>query len=233
MESWPVEDVWDVKPELLDWKNDVDSVATESIRKNKGKETQKDEELNLSEEISGLTIEVLLPMPSKCSCDFKHRSCHPSHAVLVIADSINFHAVSLYSHSMYLSLKYPWLSQGGGKSDESYELTCPICIGQIEESELALVKGCEHAYCVSCILKWALYASKGEPCSEAVCPKCKSPFRAVLTTRCLNGELRDSLSEEPLSLLSRAVWLQVLMTKTIFRSGILYVWKGKLSFGCF
>ncbi|KAK6138242.1 hypothetical protein DH2020_027989 [Rehmannia glutinosa] len=47
---------------------------------------------------------------------------------------------------------------------------CAICLNKIVLQETALVKGCEHAYCVTCILKWASH--KKEP----TCPQCKNPF---------------------------------------------------------
>lgn len=47
---------------------------------------------------------------------------------------------------------------------------CAICLNTIVLQETALVKGCEHAYCVTCIRRWATY--KKEP----ICPQCKHPF---------------------------------------------------------
>lgn len=48
-----------------------------------------------------------------------------------------------------------------------------ICLEQIQPVEMAIVKGCEHLYCICCILRWST-------CREAVtCPQCKTPFRCA------------------------------------------------------
>jgi hypothetical protein len=35
----------------------------------------------------------------------------------------------------------------GGRGGEANDMTCPICLDQIELEELAVVKGCDHVYC--------------------------------------------------------------------------------------
>lgn len=47
-----------------------------------------------------------------------------------------------------------------------------------------LLQGCDHMYCATCILHWALH--KAEPW----CPQCKQPFDTLLTYRTLDGELQ-------------------------------------------
>lgn len=65
-----------------------------------------------------------------------------------------------------------------------------------------MVKGCDHMYCVTCILRWTLH--REEPC----CPQCKQPFSYLLTYRTLDGELQDFPTEEPVVLLKRACWFE-------------------------
>jgi hypothetical protein len=81
-------------------------------------------------------------------------------------------------------------------------MTCAICLEQSKLDEVALVKGCDHSYCVNCILRWA---SQRE---DAWCPKCKQPFQYLYTYRALDGTLHDFPMEESLVLLKRATWFQ-------------------------
>jgi hypothetical protein len=39
------------------------------------------------------------------------------------------------------------LPEEGGRGGEANDMTCPICLDQIELEELAVVKGCDHVYC--------------------------------------------------------------------------------------
>ncbi|KAK6144087.1 hypothetical protein DH2020_020907 [Rehmannia glutinosa] len=64
---------------------------------------------------------------------------------------------------------------------------CAICLNKIVLQETALVKGCEHAYCVTCILKWASY--KKEP----TCPQCKNPFEFLNIHRALDGRYANEV----------------------------------------
>ncbi|XP_071736224.1 uncharacterized protein [Rutidosis leptorrhynchoides] len=77
---------------------------------------------------------------------------------------------------------------------------CAICLDKIALKETALVKGCEHAYCVICILRWA--ASK----KEATCPQCNRPFEFLNVHRSLDGSIHDYMFEESVCLLLRAPW---------------------------
>ncbi|KAI6685456.1 hypothetical protein NL676_031369 [Syzygium grande] len=67
---------------------------------------------------------------------------------------------------------------------------CAICLEKIALQETALVKGCEHAYCVTCILRWA--SCKERP----TCPQCKHPFDFLNVHRSLDGSIRDYMFEE-------------------------------------
>ncbi|KAK6138231.1 hypothetical protein DH2020_028027 [Rehmannia glutinosa] len=82
---------------------------------------------------------------------------------------------------------------------------CAICLNKIVLQETALVKGCEHAYCVTCILKWASY--KKEP----TCPQCKNPFEFLNIHRALDGSIHDYMFEESVCLLLRASWFKPLV----------------------
>ncbi|KAL9678096.1 hypothetical protein QQ045_015935 [Rhodiola kirilowii] len=63
---------------------------------------------------------------------------------------------------------------------ESYGF-CAICLDKIPIQETALVKGCEHAYCLTCILRWASYKE------NTTCPQCKHPFETLIGHRALDG----------------------------------------------
>ncbi|GIL47322.1 hypothetical protein Vafri_4170 [Volvox africanus] len=77
---------------------------------------------------------------------------------------------------------------------------CAICLSAIEFEDLAIVKGCEHEYCVNCILQWAL-------CKDAPwCPQCKTPFNYLYCCRLLDGTMSDMPVEESVCLLKRASW---------------------------
>eukprot|EP00198_Chlamydomonas_reinhardtii_P009790 XP_001699127.1 predicted protein [Chlamydomonas reinhardtii] len=85
-------------------------------------------------------------------------------------------------------------------NEELNEDVCAICLGEIELAETAIIKGCEHQYCVNCILQWAV--QKEAPW----CPQCKKPFNYLYTHRLLDGTLSDAPCEESVCLLKRATW---------------------------
>eukprot|EP00195_Chlamydomonas_chlamydogama_P015326 CAMPEP_0202893988 /NCGR_PEP_ID=MMETSP1392-20130828/3459_1 /ASSEMBLY_ACC=CAM_ASM_000868 /TAXON_ID=225041 /ORGANISM="Chlamydomonas chlamydogama, Strain SAG 11-48b" /LENGTH=305 /DNA_ID=CAMNT_0049578513 /DNA_START=381 /DNA_END=1298 /DNA_ORIENTATION=- len=91
---------------------------------------------------------------------------------------------------------------GASEVDTADELTCAICLGQPAPVDIAVLKGCEHLYCVNCILHWALY--KETP----LCPQCKSPFNYLFVHRMLDGTVSDYAIEESVCLLKRATWFQ-------------------------
>ncbi|KAL6506143.1 hypothetical protein OROGR_024324 [Orobanche gracilis] len=82
---------------------------------------------------------------------------------------------------------------------------CAICLNKIVLQETALVKGCEHAYCVTCILRWASCKK------EATCPQCKTRFEFLNIHRALDGSIHDYMFEESLCLLLRASWFKLLV----------------------
>ncbi|KAK7276669.1 hypothetical protein RIF29_17813 [Crotalaria pallida] len=84
---------------------------------------------------------------------------------------------------------------------------CAICLDKIALQEMALVKGCEHAYCVTCILRWATYSQK------VTCPQCKHPFEFLHVHRSLDGSIHDYMFEESLCLLLRASWFVPLVVE--------------------
>ncbi|KAL6966335.1 hypothetical protein U1Q18_032117 [Sarracenia purpurea var. burkii] len=84
---------------------------------------------------------------------------------------------------------------------------CAICLNKIVLQETALVKGCEHAYCVTCILRWATYRE------TPTCPQCKHPFQFLNIHRSLDGSLHDYMFEESVCLLLRASWFKPLIVE--------------------
>lgn len=84
---------------------------------------------------------------------------------------------------------------------------CAICLDDIELQDTALVKGCEHAYCVNCILQWATYHEHPK------CPQCKHPFETLSVHRALDGSLHDYMLEESVCLLVRAQWFKPLVVE--------------------
>ncbi|XP_062231434.1 uncharacterized protein LOC133928920 [Phragmites australis] len=97
-------------------------------------------------------------------------------------------------------------ASGGG--DRSADCgVCAICLDKIALQETALVKGCDHAYCVTCILRWASY--KHTP----LCPQCKHPFEFLSVHRSLDGCIHDYLFEESVCLLLRAAWFEPLIVE--------------------
>ncbi|CAK8565348.1 unnamed protein product [Lathyrus sativus] len=84
---------------------------------------------------------------------------------------------------------------------------CAICLEVIVLQETALVKGCEHAYCVTCILHWATYSKK------VTCPQCKHPFEFLAVHRTLDGSIQDYMFDESVCLLLRAKWFKPLIVE--------------------
>ncbi|KAM7273315.1 hypothetical protein ACFE04_027979 [Oxalis oulophora] len=85
--------------------------------------------------------------------------------------------------------------------------TCAICLDTIKLQETAIIKGCDHAYCVTCILRWATY------CQNPTCPQCKHPLEFLDVHRCLDGSIQDCMFEESVCLLLRASWFKPLVVE--------------------
>ncbi|KAG5253957.1 E3 ubiquitin-protein ligase RHF1A [Salix suchowensis] len=81
---------------------------------------------------------------------------------------------------------------------------CAICLDNIVLQETALVKGCEHAYCVTCILRWSTYSKNPS------CPQCKHPFEFLNIHRSLDGSIQDYMFEESVCRLLQASWFMTL-----------------------
>ncbi|KAI4383700.1 hypothetical protein MLD38_009506 [Melastoma candidum] len=92
---------------------------------------------------------------------------------------------------------------GGGY--DAHGGICAICLDKISLQETALVKGCDHTYCVTCILRWA--SCKEHP----TCPQCKHPFDFLDVHRSLDGSIHDYMFEESVCLLLRASWFNPLV----------------------
>ncbi|MCO5568497.1 hypothetical protein L7F22_022196 [Adiantum nelumboides] len=84
---------------------------------------------------------------------------------------------------------------------------CAICHDKIKAEETAEIKGCEHFYCVTCILRWASYKT------ERWCPQCRLPFSFLYVYRALDGSLSDYMFEESVCLLLRAFWFKPLVVQ--------------------
>lgn len=77
---------------------------------------------------------------------------------------------------------------------------CAICHGNIQPMQAAMVRGCEHPFCVGCILNWTLQKSK--------CPLCQTPFTHLWLYRELDGSYNDYLVESSVELLHCAQWFR-------------------------
>ncbi|KMZ70836.1 E3 ubiquitin-protein ligase ICP0 [Zostera marina] len=86
------------------------------------------------------------------------------------------------------------------ESSNVYHGLCAICLDQIPLEQTAMIKDCEHTYCVMCILRWATY--KENP----VCPQCKHPFKFLNIHISLDGCIHDYMFEESVCLLLRTRW---------------------------
>ncbi|KAK9125039.1 hypothetical protein Scep_013885 [Stephania cephalantha] len=101
---------------------------------------------------------------------------------------------SLSSTSSSLSSTSSSLSSTSSPlSSTSSSSCCAICLEKIELQEIALVKGCEHAYCfpISVILL---------------------EVRPLLSDPCLCDRIQDYLLEESVCLLLKANWFEPLTT---------------------
>ncbi|KAJ7520766.1 hypothetical protein O6H91_19G022000 [Diphasiastrum complanatum] len=83
-------------------------------------------------------------------------------------------------------------------------LVCAICLEKVMFEETSLVKGCDHMYCVTCILRWASYKT------EPWCPQCRLAFSSLYVYKALDGSLNDFLMEESVCLLLRAAWFKAI-----------------------
>ncbi|CAI5977358.1 unnamed protein product [Closterium sp. NIES-64] len=77
---------------------------------------------------------------------------------------------------------------------------CAICHEGIILQETGFIKGCDHSYCVNCILQWASYKT------HPWCPQCRLPFSSLYLYKTLNGSVSDFMLEESVCFLLRAPW---------------------------
>ena len=94
--------------------------------------------------------------------------------------------------------------EDGYEEEEEEGVMCAICHGNIKPNEVALVAGCDHAFCSPCILNWALQKSK--------CPLCLTGFTHLWLYRRIDGTYNDYLIEESVDLLHCAVWFRKTIT---------------------
>ena len=83
--------------------------------------------------------------------------------------------------------------------------TCAVCLARPDARDVALVVACLHAFCASCVTKWAEFTRAG---ARTRCPLCQASCERVLVRRALDGRaLEDGgMQEESLCLLRRARW---------------------------
>eukprot|EP01120_Amphizonella_sp_Union-15-10_P013736 TRINITY_DN645_c0_g1_i4.p1 TRINITY_DN645_c0_g1~~TRINITY_DN645_c0_g1_i4.p1 ORF type:complete len:227 (-),score=36.00 TRINITY_DN645_c0_g1_i4:5-685(-) len=73
------------------------------------------------------------------------------------------------------------------KEVQSLDKTCPICLNDILEENLAQLKSCQHYFCLGCISTWAK--------TKLSCPLCKASFnRATIS---VNGTMEDREFQNP------------------------------------
>ncbi|KAJ8500518.1 hypothetical protein OPV22_011070 [Ensete ventricosum] len=101
-----------------------------------------------------------------------------------------------------------WDDRGGPAAGCGF---CAICLEKIAMQDMALVNGCEHAYCVTCILRWASYNEKPS------CPQCKHPFEFLNIHRSLDGSIHDYMFEESVCRLLRTSWFVPLTVEAVNR----------------
>ena len=111
-------------------------------------------------------------------------------------------AASVSSAGEKDSAAMPAMGAEDGSDAESEEegVLCAICHSNIQPKEAALVQGCDHPFCCSCILNWALQKPK--------CPLCQTGFTHLWLYRQLDGTYNDYLVEENIDLLHQTVWFK-------------------------
>ncbi|CAI5480830.1 unnamed protein product, partial [Closterium sp. Yama58-4] len=77
---------------------------------------------------------------------------------------------------------------------------CAICHEGIILQETGFIKGCDHSYCINCILQWASYKT------YPWCPQCRLPFSSLYLYKNIDGSVSDFMLEETVCLLLRAPW---------------------------
>jgi hypothetical protein len=85
-------------------------------------------------------------------------------------------------------LKRSHMGNGEGSGDACI---CAICRDKIKLEETSQVKGCEHSYCIACILQWAIHKS------QPWCPQCRLPFTSLYVYRALDGRYVSPVRASP------------------------------------
>lgn len=101
--------------------------------------------------------------------------------------------------------------EDAGSDEEGEEddgVMCAICHGAIAPLEVALVRGCDHAFCCACILNWALQKKR--------CPLCNEAFTHLWLYKHIDGTYNDYLHEESAELLHCAVWFKKAVVTEFF-----------------
>lgn len=94
----------------------------------------------------------------------------------------------------------PSQTTGGGLAQDEEAQQCAVCLQDIVRREMALVPGCDHAFCVSCVLRWSKQRQR--------CPLCLGTFTRLWTYRLPSGAYDEFLIEQTLSALHGAWWAE-------------------------
>lgn len=97
----------------------------------------------------------------------------------------------------------------GGACPADTADVCAICLCQMTDPlDIALVKGCLHAYCAPCVVGWVSATAQraGAVPGATPCPQCKASFTSLYVHRALDGTPTEHLVEEAVVLLRRAHW---------------------------
>jgi len=70
----------------------------------------------------------------------------------------------------------PSYSNAAKISDDSSEITCSICIEEVDSND-NITLSCSHSFCKQCITGWAHTQSVSQyRQTEKTCPNCRTPF---------------------------------------------------------
>ena len=105
-------------------------------------------------------------------------------------------------------------NDGGDVPGDEDEWVCPICMRSPSETQsdvpteavdVCAVKGCQHQFCISCIVTWAELRDPQPPS----CPTCKQDFTHLYVNRTADGvPTGEYFREEAVSVLRSATWIR-------------------------
>jgi hypothetical protein len=86
---------------------------------------------------------------------------------------------------------------------------CTICCAPPSPSEHTILPLCTHAFCLPCILSWALASP------HRLCPNCKAPFQTVLTLHSPDATLHETPTEAAVDVLLATPALRELLVEPV------------------